>query len=80
MPGWGAAVAAVANIINGILGLFIKQADANAAAVQKQAGVDAETSASLAAQNKALAAQNAAIVSAPKTIEDVQAEMRKGTF
>jgi hypothetical protein len=75
-----AGLTALFQFLAGLVRLGNKQAAANAAAVQTQAGVDREQAASLAAQNKALAAQNAAVVSAPKTIEDVQAEMRKGSY
>lgn len=78
MPGWGAAVAAVANIINGILGLFTKQADANAAAVHTQDGADATTAASLEAQNKMQAKQTAAVVNAPPDVAGVIAAADKG--
>lgn len=68
------------SILDKVLGLFSKQGDANAAAVSKQGGVDAERSASLAAQNTALQAQVAAAVNAPKTTDDVIARADKGTL
>lgn len=73
-----AGILAVIKLVGNALGLFQSQADANAAAVQKQDGADATTAASLEAQNKVQAKQTAAVVNAPGDIAGVIAAADKG--
>jgi hypothetical protein len=75
--GW---LTAALGILNKILGFFSSQSDANAAAVQEQDGVDAERSASLAAQVKTLEAEQKAAASAAATTDQTIADLRKGGF
>lgn len=63
----------------GIIGSDVgKQQDANAAAVQKQGGVDAERAAGLATVNAIQAKQAKAMVNAPSNVDSVVDLARNG--
>lgn len=69
---------AILDIVDKVLGLFRGQQDANAAAVVKQSGVDAERAAGLATVNATQEAQTKAIVDAPSDAGGVADLARKG--
>lgn len=69
---------AILDIVDKVLGLFRGQQDANAAAVVKQSGVDAERAAGLATVNVTQEAQTKAIVDAPSDAGGVADLARKG--
>lgn len=73
-----AAIASALKVIGEALGLFKSQADANAAAVVKQSGIDAERAAGLATVNATQDAQTKAIVDAPSDAGGVADLARKG--
>lgn len=75
-----AAVTAVFTAIGKALGLVQSQADANTAAAQKQAGVDAEKSASLEKSAEIARSQTAAVIAAPTDEAGTIDAMRKGGF
>jgi hypothetical protein len=63
-----------------VLGLFSKQGDANSTAVIRQAGVDAEESASLTKSVEIAHSQTAAVIDAPTDEAGTIDAMRKGGF
>lgn len=69
---------AILDIVDKVLGLFRGQQDANAAAVVKQSGIDAERAAGLATVNATQEAQTKAIVDAPSDAGGVADLARKG--
>jgi hypothetical protein len=75
-----AGIAAFLTVVGKVLGLFQSQADANAAAVQKQAGVDAEKAASLEKSVAVARDQATAVMAAPTTEAGTIVDLRKGRF
>lgn len=77
MPTW---LTAALGIIKALLGIGQSQADANASAVQKQGGIDAEKAASLEKSVEVARSQTAAVIAAPSDEAGTIDALRKGGF